>query len=283
MRARSRPTRRLPGSPKSGPRSRSTGPLPQPRTAARTATITVGRSGFTRASRPRRTSRPRSRRSAPTRRQRLRWLGSVTGPTSSSPTRTIRTSGSAATREAGAPGSAAAPMTALALPTLARIRASVGAACVFAGSAAAADAQAPSGRIPLGTGATIVQTLSAVGADRESVHSVRLASDSGLHYEWRLEEVHDNGDTLRQELRYLEAWTDLADARRLRIFHDPKAPEAHPGYTMHALSRATYRRVREGKPDSFQVMSVDQSPASGPLSSFGFGGGRPTPVRWRGT
>ena len=42
----------------------------------------------------------------------------------------------------------------------------------------------------------MMATLSAVGADRESVHRVRLASDSGLHYEWALEEVHDNGDTV---------------------------------------------------------------------------------------
>ena len=147
----------------------------------------------------------------------------------------------------------------------------------------AAAAQAPTGRIPLGTGATIVQTLAAVGADRESVYSIRLASDSGLHYEWVFEEVHPNGDTLRQEFRYLEAWNDLASAGRLRFFHDPKAPEAHPGYTMHALSRATYRRIREGKPDSLQVMSVDRAAGSALFASFGFGGGRQTPVRWRGT
>jgi outer membrane protein OmpA-like peptidoglycan-associated protein len=146
-----------------------------------------------------------------------------------------------------------------------------------------AGAQAPVGRIPMGTGATIVQTLSTANADRESVHRVRLASDSGLHYEWRLEEVHDTGDTLRQEFRYLEAWADLADAKRVRFFHDAKAPEAHPGYTMHALSRATYRRLREGKPDSVQIMNVDETPGSAPLRSLGFGGARMTPVRWRGT
>jgi outer membrane protein OmpA-like peptidoglycan-associated protein len=151
------------------------------------------------------------------------------------------------------------------------------------GALGAAEAQAPAGRIPLGTGAAIVQTLSAVGADRESVHRVRLASDSGLHYEWRLEEVHDTGDTLRQAFRYLEAWTDLVDAKRLRFFHDAKAPEAHPGYTMHALSRATYRRLREGGPDSVQIMYVDETPGSAQLRSLGFGGGRLTPVRWRGT
>jgi outer membrane protein OmpA-like peptidoglycan-associated protein len=146
-----------------------------------------------------------------------------------------------------------------------------------------AEAQAPGGRIPMGTGATIVQTLSTANADRESVHRVRLASDSGLHYEWLLEEVHDTGDTLRQEFRYLEAWADLADAKRVRFFHDAKAPEAHPGYTMHALSRASYRRLREGKPDSVQIMSVDETPGSGQLRSLGFGGARMTPVRWRGT
>jgi outer membrane protein OmpA-like peptidoglycan-associated protein len=146
-----------------------------------------------------------------------------------------------------------------------------------------AEAQAPVGRIPMGTGATIVQTLSTTNADRESVHRVRLASDSGLHYEWRLEEVHDTGDTLRQEFRYLEAWADLADAKRVRFFHDAKAPEAHPGYTMHALSRATYRRLREGKPDSVQIMYVDEVPGSAQLRSLGFGGARMTPVRWRGT
>ena len=169
------------------------------------------------------------------------------------------------------------------LAALPRYRASLWAACLFAASAPPAEAQAPTGRIPLGTGATIVQTLSAVGADRESMHQVRLASDSGLHYEWRLEEVYENGDTVRQEFRYLEGWADLAASRRLRLFHDAKAPEGHPGYTMHALSRATYRRLRDGKPDSLQIMYVDQAPAAAPLRAFGFGGARATPVRWRGT
>ena len=162
-------------------------------------------------------------------------------------------------------------------------RASLWAACVVAASVTPAEAQAPTGRIPLGTGATIVQTLSTPTAERESVHLVRLASDSGLHYEWRLEEVHANGDTLREEYRYLEAWTDIAGARRLRGFQDVKAPEAHPGYTMHALSRATYRRMLEGQRDSFQLMSVDQPPGSAQLRSLGFGGARQVPVRWRGT
>jgi outer membrane protein OmpA-like peptidoglycan-associated protein len=148
---------------------------------------------------------------------------------------------------------------------------------------AAAEAQAPPGRIPMGTGAAIVQTLAAVGADRESVHRVRLASDSGLHYEWILEEVHDNGDTVRQALRYLETWADLADAKRLRMLYDVKAPEGHPGYTMRALSRATYRRLQQGKPDSIQVMDGVDPPGAAQFRSLGFGSARSTPVRWRGT
>lgn len=144
-------------------------------------------------------------------------------------------------------------------------------------------AQAPAGRVPMGTGAAIVQALSTPTGDRESVHRVRLASDVGLHYQWILEEVHQNGDTVRQEFQYLEAWADLVDAKRLRFFHDAKAPEAHPGYTMHALSRATYHRLREGQSDSLQIMYVDEPAGAAQLRSLGFGGGRPTPVRWRGT
>lgn len=157
-------------------------------------------------------------------------------------------------------------------------RSAICAAVVLAASAAAADAQ-----VPLRTGATIVQTLSTPTAERESVHRVRLASDSGLHFEWLSEEVHHDGDTLRNEFRYFEASADVDTAGRLRFFHDENAPEAHPGYTMHALSRAIYREVRAGRADSMQVMSVDVPPGSSMLQSLGLGGARPTPVRWRGT
>jgi outer membrane protein OmpA-like peptidoglycan-associated protein len=150
--------------------------------------------------------------------------------------------------------------------------------------AVAATAQAPGERITLTTGATFVQTLAAVGAERESLHRVRLASDSGLHYEWSFVEVHDNGDTLRSAHRYFESVADLATAHRIRFFHAQNQPEAHPGYTMHALSRATYRRMREGRPDSLQVMYLDRGFDMGALSSFGIvGSGRMTPIRWRGT
>lgn len=148
----------------------------------------------------------------------------------------------------------------------------------------AATAQAPAGRITMPTGTTFVQTLSAVGAERESLHRVRLASDSGLHYEWSFVEVHDNGDTLRATHRYFEAVADLATAYRIRFFHAQNDPEAHPGYTMHALSRATYRRMREGRPDSLQVMYLDHGMDLGALRALGIrGSGRMTPIRWRGT
>jgi outer membrane protein OmpA-like peptidoglycan-associated protein len=147
-----------------------------------------------------------------------------------------------------------------------------------------AAAQERAGRITMTTGATFVQTLSAVGAERESLHRVRLAADSGLHYEWSFVEVHDNGDTLKSDHRYFEAVADLATAYRLRFFHAANDPEAHPGYTMHALSRATFRRMLEGKADSFQVMYLDRGPDMGALSTFGIvGSGRMTPIRWRGT
>jgi outer membrane protein OmpA-like peptidoglycan-associated protein len=151
-------------------------------------------------------------------------------------------------------------------------------------SAVAATAQSPASRITMSTGTTFVQTLSAVGAERESLHRVRLASDSGLHYEWTFQEVHENGDTLRREHRYFEAVVDLATAFRIRFFHAENEPEAHPGYTMHALSRATYRRMREGRPDSLQVMYLDRGIDLGPLGALGIAGsGRGTPIRWRGT
>ena len=182
----------------------------------------------------------------------------------------------------------AAAFTLVAVPRLnaqsSKITVTIGSGPHAGTSAAPAVAQAPTGRIQFGTGTTFVETLSAVGADRESVHRVRLAADSGLHFEWRFEEVRENGDTLRRVHRYFEARADLATARRLRWFHDENAPEAHPGYMMHAISRSTYRRMREGGPDSLQVMTVDRGLDLGPLRSLGLGGGgRTTPVRWRGT
>jgi outer membrane protein OmpA-like peptidoglycan-associated protein len=116
------------------------------------------------------------------------------------------------------------------------------------------------------------------------VHQVTLASPEGLRFEWNLTEAHADGDTIRQVVRYLEATTDLASAHRLKGFHGLDEPESHPGYTMHAISRAVYQRLQRGLADSFQIMSVERS-AGGPglAAAFGFRSNREVPVRWRGT
>jgi outer membrane protein OmpA-like peptidoglycan-associated protein len=126
-----------------------------------------------------------------------------------------------------------------------------------------------------------VQTLTFEGGDRESVHQVALASPEGLRFEWNLTEAHATGDTVRQIFRYLEATADLVAAHRLKSFHGPDEPESHPGYTMHAISRAVYQRLRSGIADSFQVMSAERSAGAG-LGAFGFRSSREVPVRWRG-
>ena len=162
-------------------------------------------------------------------------------------------------------------------------RAGLWTACAIVASATAAEAQAPGGLVPIGTGTAIVQTLSTPNAERESVHLVTAATDSGLHFEWRYEEVHDDGDTLTNVFRYFEARADVDTAARLRFFHDQHAPEAHPGYTMHSLSRAIYREVRAGRTHSMQIMSIDVAPGASLTQALGIGGARRVPVRWRGT
>ena len=138
--------------------------------------------------------------------------------------------------------------------------------------------------LPLTTGAAIVQTLSFEGGDRESVHLVKLASQEGLRFEWGLIEVHATGDTIRQLLRYLEATADVASAHRLTVFYDPKGLEAHPGYTMHAVSRAVYYRLRSGVADTFQIMALERPAGTGGVAAgLGLHSHREMPVRWRGT
>ncbi len=155
------------------------------------------------------------------------------------------------------------------------------------GAAGSLGAQQHAIPLPLGPGAAIVQTLGFAGGDRESVHRVLDADAEGLVYEWDLVEVQANGDTARQQFRYREGSADVVDARRLWAFHGTEQhegaaqPETHPGYTMHALSRALYRRLAAGQADSFQVMTVEASGAQ--LALGDFGRARETPVRWRGT
>jgi outer membrane protein OmpA-like peptidoglycan-associated protein len=130
------------------------------------------------------------------------------------------------------------------------------------------------------TGVSIVQTLSTPEGDRESVHSVAEADARRIRWKWAFVEISTNGDTAREEYRYAELRDDIDAAIRFRAFHERDEPEEHPGYTMHAISRAVYRRLRAAGSDTFQVMTVD-SPTGG-LASFA-PARRATPVRWRGT
>jgi outer membrane protein OmpA-like peptidoglycan-associated protein len=79
-------------------------------------------------------------------------------------------------------------------------------------------------------------------------------------------------------LKYAELNADLAEALRFRAFQDAKAAEEHPGYTMHAISRALYRTLRSEGSDTFQVMAVEGTGGAGILGM----GPRVTPVRWVG-
>ena len=137
-------------------------------------------------------------------------------------------------------------------------------------------AQSPSLHLPPAKGVSIVQTLATSRGDRESVHRVSEVTSEGLWWTWELVEVSGASDTSRRTLRYAELNADIADAIRLRAFHADTAVERHPGYTMHAISRAVFRRLRTAGSDSFQVMTVE-APGGGPL-----GGGRAAPVRWQG-
>jgi outer membrane protein OmpA-like peptidoglycan-associated protein len=145
-----------------------------------------------------------------------------------------------------------------------------------------ARAQTTALRLPPVAGTAIVQTLTTPEGDRESVHSVVEANPRGLRWSWVLVEVLANGDTLHQEFRYAELRTDISEAIRFRAYHERDVPEEHPGYTMHAISSAVYRRLRAAGSDTFQVMAVESPPGRSALSSLGFSS-RPTPVRWRGT
>jgi outer membrane protein OmpA-like peptidoglycan-associated protein len=145
--------------------------------------------------------------------------------------------------------------------------------------AAAAPLPAQRAALPLPpvAGLSLVQTLTMKEGDRESVHTVQEATARGLRWIWTVVEVQPAGDTVRQAFKYAELTADIADAMRFRAFHDATAAEEHPGYTMHALSRAVYRRLRTEGSDSFQVMGIE---SSGP-GILGMRGSV-SPIRWTG-
>jgi outer membrane protein OmpA-like peptidoglycan-associated protein len=137
--------------------------------------------------------------------------------------------------------------------------------------------------LPLPAGAVVVQTLIFTGGERESFMSLDEVSEQGSRYGWRLREVKESGDTIQQRFGFLEGASDLLAATRLWAYHSLEGPDEHPGYTMMAISRATYRRLLATRSDTFQVMTLE-SPGGAVPAAFGWlGGRRAAPVRYRGT
>jgi outer membrane protein OmpA-like peptidoglycan-associated protein len=140
--------------------------------------------------------------------------------------------------------------------------------------------------LPLPQGATVVTTLSFPGGERESFMNVKEVSPKGTRWTWNLVEIRAQGDTVKEELAFVESTDDVADAFRILTFHGKEGPVEHPGYTMMAVSRAVYRRLRATGVDSFQVMELAPPAGSGPAAQLVeglLGRRRWVPVRWRGT
>ena len=149
--------------------------------------------------------------------------------------------------------------------------------------APAAWAQGHAVPLPLPAGAVLVQTLSFTGGDRESFMSLDEVSDKGSRYGWRLREVKESGDTIQARYGFLEGAPDILTATRLWFFHSVEGPGEHPGYTMMAISRATYRRLLATRSDTFQVMTLESAGGAAPAAFGWLGGRRAAPVRYRGT
>lgn len=142
-----------------------------------------------------------------------------------------------------------------------------------------------SARISFVRGLTIVETLQFSGGDRESVTTIEEATAAGVRYAWHFVEVRQDGDTIRGDFRRFVSATDLADAGRLYPIFERDATEK-PGYTLLALSRASYRQLQDEGTASFAVMLAEPPRgASGPLAQMGIAppGGRLIQVLWRGT
>jgi outer membrane protein OmpA-like peptidoglycan-associated protein len=139
--------------------------------------------------------------------------------------------------------------------------------------------------LPLPQGSTVVTTLSFPEGERESFMNAKEVSPTGTRWTWNLVEIHTQGDTIKEEFAFVESTADVADAFRILTFHGKEEPVEHPGYTMMAVSRAVYRRLRATGVDSFQVMEL-APPANGPAGQLVeglLGRQRWVPVRWRGT
>ena len=159
-------------------------------------------------------------------------------------------------------------------------RASPWAACVLAASVTPAAAQAPTAVSRSARRHDRANALDAA-AERERFYLVRLASDSGLHYEWRLEEVHENGDTLRQEFR---SWRrgPTSPARTAFAFSTTRRRRRRIPAIRCTPCRARLRTACSGKRDSFQLLALDTSPVEPSSRRLAFAGARQVAVRWRG-
>lgn len=159
-------------------------------------------------------------------------------------------------------------------------------AAVIALWAAGAPDASPQGHpvpLPLPAGAVVVQTLSFTGGERESFMALEEVSDRGSRYAWQLREVTQTGDTTHERYGFFEGAPDVLGATRLWGYHSVEGPGEHPGYTMMAISRATYRRILAARSDTFQIMTLESPGGSAPAAFGWLGGRRATPVRYRGT
>lgn len=148
---------------------------------------------------------------------------------------------------------------------------------------AAMSAQSHPIPLPLPEGSVVVQTLSFTGGDRESFLSLQEVGDKGSRYRWQFREVQQTGDTIRRGYEFFEAMPDVVASVRLLMFHTTEGSQEHPGYTMMAISRATYRRLLATRSDTFQVMTAETPGGSAPAGLGWRTGRRLIPARYRGT
>lgn len=148
----------------------------------------------------------------------------------------------------------------------------------------AARATAQSVTISPVKGLALVQTLHIGDVDRESVVSLTDVSAAGIRYSWSLVEVWPNGDTIRENHQRLVSAADLDTSSRWHELYERKEPLEHPGYTGYTIGRALYDRLRATGSGAFSILSFDEKDEAGALTrGLGFGGARPSIVRWRGT
>ena len=151
-------------------------------------------------------------------------------------------------------------------------------------SVAPLNAQA-SATIPRVPNLAFSQTTHIDGAgDVESVVMLVEASSAGVKYRYSNLEVRTNGDTLRATFERFVRSADLDTATRLHGFYEPKEPLEHPGYTAFTVGSSLYEQLRASGSAAFSMLTfAEEDPARSLAGAFGFGGGRPLVVRWRGT